>query len=238
MEKPFEESWFHAPLHAIGDRAWLDEAEARHLQKVLRVRPGRRIIASNGEGGVFLCDTRFGDGSVEVEAAELFRQEPEPPKVHLVLGLLKGRDSEDPVEGLCQLPIAAIHLVITDHCQEPGGRDYGRLMERLRAKSQVALKQAKKPWLTAVHFPRSLKEWRKDFTGPIVLVHPGPDRLDRIGSGAYFVLTGPEGGFSEAELDWLLGQENADVLGLGSTRIRGAHAPLLACGKLMGMGRL
>ena len=48
MEKPFEESWFHAPLRAIGDEAWLDADESHHMRKVLRLLPGRKVVASNG----------------------------------------------------------------------------------------------------------------------------------------------------------------------------------------------
>jgi hypothetical protein len=37
-------------------------------------------------------------------------------------------------------------------------------------------------------------------------------------------------------LAWLLYEEKCHTLSLGDTRIRAVHAPLLACGKLMGLG--
>lgn len=238
MEPAFEETWFHAPIADEGGKTMLPEEESNHLLKVLRVRPGRRIVVTNGEGGVFLCDTRPAGRDLEVEAVDVLRREPEPPRLHLVLGLLKGRDSEEPVEGVCQLAVAAIHLVTTDHTQEFKGQDHARLVERMRHKSLVALKQAKKAWLTTVHAPVPLRDWRRAHPGPLVVAHPGPDRLPEPGAEPLYLLVGPEGGFSGEETEWLFARERAFNLGLGGTRIRGTHAPLVACGKLMGLGLL
>jgi 16S rRNA (uracil1498-N3)-methyltransferase len=237
LDKPFDESWFYAPLSAVGDAAPLPEEEAFHMRKVLRIRPGTLVTASNGKGGVFLCETRAAakDG-IQLAAVESVSNEPEPPRLNLVLSLLKGKDSEEPVEGLCQLAVASIHLVITDYTQEFKGQSHDRLVERLRGKSMVALKQAKKSWLTEVHAPIPLRAWRERNPGmPLVLLHPGEDRLPQAFDSAFGVLCGPEGGFSSAELDWL---EASDChrMGLGPTRLRGTHAPLFACGKLMGLG--
>jgi 16S rRNA (uracil1498-N3)-methyltransferase len=243
MAKPFEESWFYAPLNAVGDTAVLTAEESFHMQRVLRLKPGQQVIASNGKGRVFLCETsslRPGNNAkneeINVSALEIHVEEPAPPRLNMVLSLLQGKDLEVPVEGLCQLNVEAIHLVKTDHTQEFTGQNHDRLMERLRGKSLVALKQAKKPWLTKIHAPVSIREWQKQNSHlPLVLLHPGEDRLPEEFSGSYGVLTGPEGGFSALELEWL--QSVARFrMGLGTTRIRGTHAPLFACGKLMGMG--
>src|SRR5690606_11710417 len=153
LERPFDESWFYAPLFEIGERAELSEEESRHLRKVLRLAPGRHVFASNGKGGVFLCENRGKGQTVELIALDLHISETTRPPLNMVLSLLKGRDLEEPVEGLCQLAMQAIHIVTTDHTQEFKGQDHGRLVERLRAKSLVALKQAKKAWLTEIHSP-------------------------------------------------------------------------------------
>ena len=205
------------------------------MRRVLRVLPGRQVIASNGRGGAFLCDTRAGGKEgVELIALESVISESVPPRLHMVLSLLKGKDLEEPVEGLCQLNIDAIHLVTTEHTQEFKGQNHDRLVERLRVKSLVGLKQAKKAWLTAIHEPVPLRDWRKSHEDmPLILVHPGEDTLPETPPETVGMLIGPEGGFSRAELEWL-GKQECHNLGLGTTRIRGIHAPLLACGKLMG----
>ncbi|MDB5104536.1 MAG: ribosomal methyltransferase RsmE [Fibrobacteres bacterium] len=238
MEKPFEESWFHAPLAEVGDRAILSAEESHHLRKVLRVQMGRCVVVSNGSGRVFLSETRGNGENVELEALEPRLREPDPPRLRLVLGLLKGRDLEEPVEGLCQLAVESIHLVTSDHSQEFKGQDHGRLVERLRAKSVTGLKQAKKAWLTSIHDPLPLRKWRDANPDlPLVLLHPGGDSLPAVPPDRLAMLTGPEGGFSAAELTWLE-EQGCYRMGLGPTRIRGTHAPLIACGKLLGLGYL
>lgn len=238
MTQPFDETWFHAPLQGVGDEAGLPKEEAHHLRHVLRVKPDRPIVVTNGRGKVFLCETKDRAGSVEALAREALVDQETPPRLHVVLGLLKGRDTEEPVEGLCQLEVAAIHLVTTDHTQDFKGQDHGRLMERLNLKSLVALKQAKKAWLTAIHPPLPLQDWRKTHAGSLVLVHPGPDSRALPTHGNLYLLVGPEGGFSAAELSWLTSDHSTTTIGLGRTRIRGVHAPLVACGKLMALGLL
>lgn len=239
MEKPFAESWFYAPINALGEKAILSSDEAFHMRKVLRIQPGRRVIVSNGQGAVHICETALakGDG-LELMAVEGLQKENNPPQLHLILSLLKGKDLEDPVEGLCQLNIRAIHLVTTDHTQEFKGQNFDKLVERLRAKSLVGLKQAKKAWLTEIHAPIDIKEWRRRFPAiDMVLLHPGKDLLPDTKEGALGLVVGPEGGFSAAELAWFETQTKCSI-GLGNTRIRSVQAPLLACGKLMGLGRL
>lgn len=237
MDSLFEETWFYAPLRNVGDRARLADEEASHLRKVLRIKTGTNVLVSNGQGQVFECETFDGAGAVEVLAVALHRLEPQPPQLNLVLGLLKGRDLEEPVEAVCQLPVQSIHLVTTDFSQEFRHQEYGRLMERLRQKSLAGLKQAKKTWLTTVHPPVPLREWGKAHEGgTLVLAHPGPDQLPSKPEGDFYLLIGPEGGFSPDELGWLLNGKKCHTLGLGDTRIRAVTAPLLACGKLMGLG--
>lgn len=232
---PFEETWFHAALGEVGDRAPLGDSESNHLRKVLRVPAEREIVVTNGRGRVFRCAAQDRNGEVEAEALAILVDQPQPPRLHAALCLLKGRDTEDPVEGLCQLDLAAIHLLTSDHTQAFKGQDHAKLIQRLEQKSLTALKQAKKAWLTAIHPPRPLKDWATNLPGSLVLVHPGPDALGDLGPGPIHVLTGPEGGFSEAEITWLKGLPFCRTLGLGATRLRGTHAPLVALGKLMGL---
>lgn len=237
MEKPFTESWFHAPgMEAAGDTFLLPGAEAHHLRKVLRVPAGARVTASNGTGTVFLCDTADSGDTLELTAVEILQRSVAPPPMNLALGMLKGRDLEEPVEGLSQLEIHRIFLVTTDHTQEFKGQDHAKLMDRLRSKSLVGLKQAKKAWLTEIIEPATLRDWRE--ASPdlrIVVAAPGADRGLPAPGVPYAVAVGPEGGFSEREAEWFA-VNGAGTLSLGNTRIRGTHAPLVAAGKLMGLG--
>ena len=237
MAEPFSESWFHAPsLRAAGDTCALSGDESHHLRKVLRIPLGGEIIASNGMGAAFVCHTRDAGQAVEATAREMLVSAPEPPRLNMVLGLLKGRDLEEPAEALSQLEIHRIFLVTSDHSQEFKGQDHARLLERLRAKSLVGLKQAKKAWLTEIVAPVPLRAWRAVHTAlPLVVAAPGADRGLPAPGTAFALAVGPEGGFSAAETAWFA-EQGCGTLALGPTRIRGMHAPLLAAGKLMGLG--
>jgi 16S rRNA (uracil1498-N3)-methyltransferase len=237
VAEPFSESWFYAPgLEAIGNVYRLPEDEAHHLRKVLRLRTGESVLAANGRGRVFICVIREAGAGLVLAAEGIFRHEPEPPRLNFLLGVLKGRDLEEPVDGLCQLAVHRIFLAETDHCQTFKGQDHSRLLERLRAKSLVGLKQAKKPWLTEILAPTSLQAWRAAHPDlPLVIASPGDDAGLPEPGAAFALAVGPEGGFSTAETAWFHEQECGN-LALGKTRIRGTHAPLLAAGKLMGLG--
>jgi 16S rRNA (uracil1498-N3)-methyltransferase len=237
VAEPFSESWFYAPgLESPGDAFPLPAEESHHLRKVLRLKPGDSVIAANGRGRVFACAIRGTDEGTLLAAETLLVDEPEPPRLNFLLGLLKGRDLEEPVEGLCQLAVHRIFLAETDHCQTFKGQEHARLLERLRAKSLVGLKQAKKAWLTEILAPLPLRAWRAAHPGlPLAIAAPGEDAGLPARGAAFALAVGPEGGFSAAEMAWFR-EQGCGTLALGKTRIRGTHAPLLAAGKLMGLG--
>lgn len=233
MNVSFSETWFHAPVPDGAKTAALPEDEARHAARVLRLKPGTEIVVTTGEGSVYkarLLDERGG-----IEILELLRRDPEPPGWGFGLPLLRGRDTEIPAEGICEFDVRDLFLLVTDHSSEFKGQDFSKLVERLRQKSVVALKQAKKSWLTRVHAPQELRAWRAAHaTTPLVVAHPGEATVPDPAPPALHVLTGPEGGFSEPELEWLFGEAKAHRLPLGPTRLRALHAPVAALGSLVG----
>jgi 16S rRNA (uracil1498-N3)-methyltransferase len=106
-------------------------------------------------------------------------------------------------------------------------------MRRCRAKSLVALKQAKKPWLTEVMGPIFLEEWLESVTYKLIVCHITNELHNlKVNDGEeYCLLTGPEGGFSEKELE-LFEARGAHFLSLGATRLRAVSAPLYGLGAL------
>jgi 16S rRNA (uracil1498-N3)-methyltransferase len=231
----FTETWFHAPVADGARSIVLPDEEARHAAKVLRLKPGTEIVVTTGEGSVYraaLMDDRGG-----AEILGLVRRDPEPPGWALGLPLLRGRDTELPAEGACEFALGDIFLLVTDHSSEFKGQDFTKLVERLRQKSVVALKQAKKSWLTRIHAPQDLRAWRAAHASVTLLVaHPGDDETPAPLPAALHLLTGPEGGFSGEELEWLFAPDGAGAkrLPLGPTRLRAIHAPVAALGNLTG----
>jgi len=233
----FDETWFHCPVAEGATSAILPEDEAHHA-RVLRLKPGATIVVTTGEGSVYRAVLRDDKGALEI--GERVVHEPTPPGISVGLPLLKGRDTEQPGEAICEFAVRDLFLLNLDHCETFKGQDHSKLVERLRAKSLVALKQAKKAWLTRIHAPQTLKDWRAAHASvPLVVAHPGESTVPRPLPPELHLLSGPEGGFSDAELAYLFGEAKALTLSLGPTRLRALHAPiagLAALGALTSLG--
>ncbi len=226
----FSETWFHAPIAEGAISAVLPDEEAHHT-RVLRLKPGAGVVVTTGEGSVYRATLRDDKGALDV--GERIIHEPDPPGVSVGLPLLKGRDTEQPGEAVCEFAVRDLFLLKLDHCETFKGQDHAKLVERLRAKSLVALKQAKKAWLTRVHAPQTLKAWRAAYPSvPLAVAHPGGTTVPRPLPPALHLLTGPEGGFSDAELTLLFEDTKASRLSLGETRLRAIHAPVAGLGAL------
>ncbi len=246
----FDETWFYAPDAAaiweagkpgesseIGVASEsavelvLDEEEARHAVKALRLRPGTEIRITDGAGSLYEATLIATAPSCRVRLWRRLRRDARPAR-HFALGWLKGRDLEDPVEALAALHCAGITVVSTDHSSEFAGQSGDKLLERLRTKARSSLKQAKKTWLTDIRGPMTFEAWLTALTGKtLVYAHPGASRLPASAREMH-VLIGPEGGFSPRELERLAARPETYRLDLGPTRLRAVHAPLVAAGAL------
>jgi 16S rRNA (uracil1498-N3)-methyltransferase len=231
----FDETWFYAPLSrglASGSAVMLPPEEAHHAFRVLRLRPGAEIAVTNGEGSVYRAVLHDDVGHLEILEAAPYE---EAPRLGVGLPILKGKDTEQPAEAICEFAVRDLFLLKLDHCELFKGQDFSKMAERLRVKSLTALKQAKKAWLTRIHAPQDLRAWRAAHRAiPLALAHPGEDTVPSPLPAELHVLTGAEGGFSAAELEYLFFQENVYRLSLGPTRLRAIHAPVAAMGSLTG----
>jgi 16S rRNA (uracil1498-N3)-methyltransferase len=234
----FDETWFYAPVADGASTAVLPDDEAHHA-RVLRLKPGANIVVTTGEGSVYRATLVDDKGTLDI--VERLRHDPTPPGIGVGLPLLKGRDTEQPGEAICEFDVRDLFLLNLDHCETFKGQDHSKLVERLKAKSLTALKQAKKSWLTRVHAPQSLKDWRTAHPAvPLIVAHPGETTVPVPLPPVVHVLSGPEGGFSTAELTLLFGADGrvGDAgtvyrLSLGDTRLRAIHAPVAALGALV-----
>ena len=226
----FDETWFYAPVSEGAASAVLPDDEAHHA-RVLRLKPGAGIVVTTGEGSVYRATLRDDKGALDIGERVVY--EPVAPGLGVGLPLLKGRDTELPGEAVCEFAVRDLFLLNLDHCETFKGQDHAKLVERLRAKSLTALKQAKKAWLTRIHAPESLRDWRAAHSSvPLIVAHPGENTVPSPLPPEAHLLTGPEGGFSDPELSFLFDERKAYRLALGETRLRAIHAPVAALGAL------
>lgn len=202
----------------------LDAADAHHLSRVLRLRPGEVVTVSDGAGRWRPCRfTRSAglepDGEVVVDAAPT-------PAVTVGFAIVKGDRPDWVVQKLTELGVDRIvPLMAARSVVRWDGERALRHVQRLRTVAREAAMQSRRVWLPEVADVCDL-----DAGGPLegwapgaaatALAHPGgtPPSLAQP-----TILVGPEGGWTPAEVG------AAPVLvGLGPTVLRTETAALCA----------
>ena len=212
--------------------AALNSDESFHIAKVFRASPGDSLTLCDGKG-------RFADAELAEANPKACKvliksvsEQDKQPKIHLAIACLSDGSEEGIVFHVAQLPLAAIHLLRTERSLEPRNSDLGKLRRRLEAKSLASLKQSRKGWLTEIKAPLYLNEFLESFKGSLIVCDQNgedtPPKIEELTA----VLTGPEGGFSPAELEAIKGK-GAFFLSLGATRLRSASAPVFALAKVI-----
>lgn len=204
----------------------LDESDLHHLGRVLRLRPGEVVRATDGRGGWRLC--RFSgrrDPSAALEPIGEAARVPAPrPELTVGFAPVKGDRPEWTVQKLTELGIDRIVVFTASRSVVRWDGDRAeRHLARLRRVAREASQQCRRLWLPEVEFAE-LPALR---AAGAVLADPGGRPLrptDRM------VLVGPEGGWSDEE------RRGADRVGLGGLVLR-AETAAIAAGVLLAAAR-
>jgi len=218
---------------AEGGSAEIDTAQAHRLRHVLRLATGAAVAAFNARDGEFLCrvaELGRNGGSLTVEAR---RRAPDPEAdLWLLFAPIKRVPLDWLIEKGTELGVAVFVPVMTERTQpERLNRD------RLTANAVAAVEQSERlsvPEIrTAERLPRVLSGWDAaralvvcDETGggsPIAEIMRG---LKPEAPAA--LLIGPEGGFTQSELDALAELPFVSRAGLGPRVLRAETAALAA----------
>jgi 16S rRNA (uracil1498-N3)-methyltransferase len=213
--------------------AVLNRSESLHIAKSFRARAGDSLELCDGKGRFASAELLEANPEACKILVKSISEQEAPPQTHLAIGCLQNSGEEDVAFHAAQLPLAAIHLLRTERSLEPRASGLGKLCQRMEAKSLAALKQSRKAWLTEIKPPVYLSEFLKSFEGCLVVCDPtGAKDFSYAKPSPIAVLTGPEGGFSPAELEMMRGK-NVFFLSLGNTRLRAVSAPIFALGRIL-----
>lgn len=228
--------YFYLPPQAWGDEVLLEGQEAAHLRQVLRVQEGARVALLDGEGrsGCFLVEKAYKkEVRLRCESSETH---PEPvSKPYIALALSKAVRRSFFMEKAVELGASAILLWQGDYSQ---GKIQPQLEETLIRQMIAGAKQSHNPWLPRIYlYPEGLGELLKateDIHNRILPweLHTSSDMLNlsHIGKeGKTLYVIGPEGGFSQSELD-LLDAANFVRVSLGPRVLRCETAAVLCLG--------
>ncbi len=208
----------------------LDDADRHHFERVLRLRPGQSVIASDGGGRWRACEWALA-GRLDAVGPVVSEAAPAPPVV-IGFAVLQGDRSDWVVQKLTELGVDRLAPFVAERSVvrwDAGSERALRQVERWCRIAREAAMQSRRVHLPVVEEVRPLAELLADPAfahgrGPALAETGGvPPALDRP-----VVLVGPEGGWSPGELAF--GLANVD---LGPTVLR-AETAAVAAGVLLG----
>jgi 16S rRNA (uracil1498-N3)-methyltransferase len=173
----------------------LDDDDAHHLTRVLRLRDGERVTASDGRGRWRECrfDGRglIAEGDIESESRVV--------GVTVLFALSKGDKPETAVQKLTELGVARIVPFVAERSVVKWDDDKSqRNVERLRKVAREAAMQSRQVHLPLVDDVQPSLAAAVALVGEVVLAEPDGTTLDASVSA---IAVGPEGGFTPNELD-------------------------------------
>jgi 16S rRNA (uracil1498-N3)-methyltransferase len=213
--------------------------DAHHLLHVLRLRAGEVVIAADGAGSYVPCVIREGLGGSRGKG----RAAASSPEVLDVIGsarsvgqessrcvafaVPKGERAEWTVQKLTEIGIDHIAPLLTDRTVVRLSEGEAlRRAERFRRIAREAGAQSRRLYLPIVAVPTTMATLLGATDGEVAIAEPGGGPIT---ASMHTVLVGPEGGWSERELD-----ELPIRVGLGSGVLRAETAALVAGTLLIG----
>ncbi len=230
-ERPKARLYVAEPF-APGGSIELAPGQAHHLRTVLRLGAGALVAAFNATDGEWVCriiEISRIRGRLSVD--HLIRPAEVEWDLWLVFAPIKRARLDWLVEKATELGAGALLPVWTQRTQTE------RLnLDRLRAHAVAAAEQTERLSVPKLHEPQALDRvlgsWQPerrlivcDETGA---GEPIGAAVARLGAGPIALLTGPEGGFAETELDALGKLSFVTRVGLGPRVLRADTAALAA----------
>ena len=230
-ERPKARLYVAEPF-APGGSIELPPGQAHHLRTVLRLGAGAVVAAFNATDGEWLCsiaDISRDRGRLMVD--RLIRPAEAEWDLWLVFAPIKRARLDWLVEKATELGAGALLPVWTQRTQTE------RLnLERLRAHAVAAAEQSERLSVPELHEPQALDRvlgsWQPERRLIVCDETGGGEPIGaavvRLGAGPMALLTGPEGGFAETELDALGKLSFVTRVGLGPRVLRADTAALAA----------
>lgn len=217
--------------HRMGDEIEITGAEARHIQKVLRLKEGDEIVLFDGKGMEYwgiIESQRLHRVTVRIGKTNTPRRE---SRIEIILGqaLLKGDKMDYVFQKTTEMGVSAIFPFISSRTIPTVS---GERAERRRSRwERIVVESAKQCGRTIPPGVEGIRDFgsilERSFHGFVKLIlweQEERSLRERMGeidknSGRFFFLVGPEGGFCEREISAAKGRGFIPV-GLGPRILR------------------
>ena len=192
---------------AVSATVVLGKEASHHLLRVLRCRRDDQITLFNGCGGSFTGRiTSISAGVAEVEIHDFAPDTSEPPLIlTLAAGISRSLHMDYALQKAVELGVSAVVPLFTERCNvKLDSRRMETRMEHWRKIMIHACEQSGRNSLPDLVAPCSLPEWVEGDRNPArLLLTPGARQTlagySGVNNGEISVLTGPEGGLTDAE---------------------------------------
>jgi 16S rRNA (uracil1498-N3)-methyltransferase len=231
---------FYAPgLEPEDETVALDEDEAAHLVRVLRLAPGAEVRVFNGRGVERLARVELADKrGVVLRVQAPVTAAPEVPfPLVLAQAALKGDGIDEVARDAVMLGVTRLQPLVTDRSEVSRVQiERGRRVDRWERIAVSSAKQCGRAVVPPVDPPRTLAEALSGAAGSVlVLVEPSASAAAvRVSSlavgppaGGATIVVGPEGGWSPAEIAQAV-EHRATLVTLGSLTLRADAAARVA----------
>ncbi len=231
--------WFFADK--IGQTHLITGEDAVHITKSLRKSVGEVLTLCDSERTEHLCQIeRITDEGVLVKVVTAQECLNEPTvQVTLFAALTKGDKMETVIQKSVELGVTEIVPVLTDRCvSRPDGKASLKKQQRYQKIAEQAAMQSRRALIPKVNSFTDLKkaaEKLSDFDRILLFYEGGGKSLRELllpSDKRIAVWIGPEGGFEEREVAFLLSC-GAETATLGKRILRAETAPLAALAAIM-----
>jgi 16S rRNA (uracil1498-N3)-methyltransferase len=208
-----------------------DKEESKHIIKVLRKKDSDILHVTNGQGLLFKTEiTLASDNKCTVKIVSVEKIETPKYKLHLAVAPTKMNDRyEWFLEKATEIGIHEITPVFCDRSERKVIN-----IERFEKIILSAMKQCNQMYLPKLNPAVTFKEFlKKEKIGTALIAHCEETNKKSLKSvvapgSDYTILIGPEGDFSNKEIELAL--ENSFIpVSLGETRLRTETAAIVAC---------
>ncbi len=217
--------------------------DVNHIKNVVRLRVGEVVRISDDTGENFLCEiSELSDTHVFAEIKEKVASTELPSRVVLFQGIPKGERMEFIIEKSVELGVAEIVPVQMRYCVvKLDAKNSEKKQKRWQAIAEAAAKQSKRSVVPKVQKPMTYKEALQYAADLDMLLVPYENAKGMEGTKEVLkkvasmksigAIIGPEGGFSEEEIEMV--KDQADIISLGSRILRADTAAMTTMAMLM-----
>jgi 16S rRNA (uracil1498-N3)-methyltransferase len=206
----------------------LTPQQQHYLNRVLRLQKGDRFIAMDGMGKWWLAQLE----GEEAQILELLSVETElPVSITLIIALPKGNGFDEVVRCCTELGVACIAPVVSDRTLlNPSPQK----LERWRRIASEAAEQSERSFVPTILEPISFDAGLSSFATQQKYICEGRGNYPHLknclhnqGEMSIVIATGPEGGWTEKEIDNAI-QAGFQPVSLGRRILRAVTAPIVA----------